>query len=184
VAALQERELHIGHGRIRDDLAESKGPTGNPIGIVTNITTFTGVNNSLRPDRVGNPAITGQPTPWFANSVCDPRIAGSCTSSSEFALPVSADGTFHFGSLGRNAIDGPGLGNTDFSVIKNLALAGASRLQLRLEVLNVFNQDNFGQPNRIAVPGGTAFCVISNTRFPTGDSGSARQVQLAATFLF
>jgi len=50
VAALQERELHIGHGRIRDDLAESKGPTGNPIGIVTNITTFTGVNNSLRPD--------------------------------------------------------------------------------------------------------------------------------------
>ena len=109
------------------------------------------MNNSLRPDLIGDPAVIGDPNQWFANSVCDPRSAGSCTSSSVFALPVSADGTFHFGSLGRNAVYGPGFGNTDFSVIKNVGLAGASRLQLRLEVFNIFNQANFGQPNRIAV---------------------------------
>ena len=63
---------------------------------------------------------------WFNNAVCDPRIAtgaGSCTSSSVFALPVSANGVFHFGNLGRNAVYGPGFGNTDLSIIKNLALA-------------------------------------------------------------
>jgi hypothetical protein len=164
--------------------AITQAQSGNPISIVTNQTTFTGVNNALRPDLIGDPTVIGSPTQWFANSVCDPRIAGSCTPSSVFALPVSANGVFHFGNLGRNAILGPGFGNTDFSVIKNLRLAGDSRVQLRLEIFNVFDQANFGQPNRIAVAGGTAFGVISNTRFPTGDSGSARQVQLAAKFLF
>jgi len=51
-------------------------------------------------------------------------------------------------------------------------------------VFNLFNQANFGQPNRFAVAGGTAFGVITNTRFPTGDSGSARQVQFAVKFQF
>ena len=32
--------------------------------------------------------------------------------------------------------------------------------------------------------GGTAFGVITNTRLPTGDSGSARQIQFAAKLLF
>ncbi len=57
-------------------------------------------------------------------------------------------------------------------------------MQLRLEVFNLFNQANLGQPGRTATPLSTAFGVISNTRFPTGDSGSARQVQFAAKFLF
>lgn len=79
---------------------------------------------------------------------------------------------------------GPRFGNTDLSLIKNIGLAGASRAQLRVEVFNVFNQANFGQPGRFATVGSTSFGVISNTRFPTGDSGSARQVQFAVKFLF
>ena len=51
-------------------------------------------------------------------------------------------------------------------------------------MFNLFNVANFGQPGRIATVGSTAFGVITNTRFPTGDSGSARQVQFAAKFLF
>jgi hypothetical protein len=116
--------------------------------------------------------------------VCDPRIAGSCTSSSIFALPYNAAGVAHFGSLGRNLVYGPGFGNTDFSVIKNIALVGSTRAQLRLEIFNMFNQANLGQPGRTATVGSTSFGVISNTRFPTGDSGSARQVQFAVKFLF
>jgi len=162
----------------------TQAQSGNPISIVTNITTFTGVNNSLRPDLIGDPRIIGSATQWFNNSVCDPRIAGSCTSSSVFALPVSADGVFHFGNLGRNAVLGPGFYNTDLSVLKNVRLGRDSRLQFRLEVFNLFDRANFGQPNRIAVVGGTAFGVISNTRFPTGDSGSARQIQFAIKLLF
>lgn len=161
----------------------TQAQTGNPINIITNINTFTGVT-TLRPDLVGDPAINGSVNQWFNNGVCDPRIAGSCTSSSVFALPVSAAGVYHFGNLGRNAIYGPGFGNTDFSVIKNVALAGGARVQLRAEVFNLFNQANFGQPGRTAIVNSTAFGVITGTRFPTGDSGSSRQVQFATKVLF
>ena len=168
--------------------------TGNPLNVITNISTITGLL-SVRPDLIGTPTITPKPNldangnvisyQWFDNkTVCDPRVAGSCTSSSVFALPYSANGVAHFGNLPRNAIIGPGFGNTDLSFIKNVILAGSARAQLRIEIFNLFNQANLGQPGRIATVGSTSLGVISNTRFPTGDSGSARQIQFAAKFLF
>ncbi len=161
--------------------------TGNPLNVVTNINTFTG-NATVRPDLIGDPAIVGSATQWFANSVCDPRVAaggvGACTSSSVFALPISAAGVTHFGNLPRNAILGPGFSDTDLSLIKNVKLTGSARVQLRVEVFNLFDVANLGQPGRIALVGSTAFGVITNTRFATGDSGSSRQVQFAAKFLF
>jgi len=100
--------------------------TGGPFNITTNIQTITG-SATVRPDLIGSlptlvktpviDATTGAVTSyqWFAsNTVCDPRIAGSCTSSTPFALPYNAAGVAHFGSLGRNAMLGPGFGNTDF----------------------------------------------------------------------
>src|SRR5207244_2349198 len=165
----------------------TQAQTGSPVNIVTGINTFTGVNNTLRPDLVGNPSIIGSPTPWFNNAVCDPRIAtgaGACTADAVFALPVSAGGAFHFGNLGRNAIVGPGFGNTDLSIIKNVRLAGSARLQFRLEAFNIFDQANLNLPGRIATVGSTSFGVITQTRFPTGDSGSARQVQFALKAMF
>ena len=65
-----------------------------------------------------------------------------------------------------------------------MTLVGSARAQLRIEIFNLFNQANLGQPGRIATVGSTSLGVISNTRFPTGDSGSARQIQFAAKFLF
>ena len=164
----------------------TQAQTGGPVNIVTGINTFTGVNNTLRPDLIGDPSIVGSATQWFNNTVCDPRIAtgGVCPAGTVFALPVSAGGVFHFGNLGRNAVVGPGFSNTDFSVVKNLTLAGRARLQFRLEVFNIFNQANLGLPGRIATVGSTSFGVITNTRFPTGDSGSARQVQFALKAMF
>jgi hypothetical protein len=165
----------------------TQAQTGSPVNIVTAIPGFTGVNNSLRPDLIGDPTIIGSATPWFNNTVCDPRTAtgaGSCGAGSVFALPVSAGGVFHFGNLGRNAVMGPGFSNTDFSVIKNLTLAGEARLQFRIEAFNIFNQANLGLPGRIATTPSTSFGVITNTRFPTGDSGSARQVQFAIKAMF
>ena len=158
--------------------------TGNPLNIVTNISTFNGVVNTLRPDLIGKLNVVGDPNKWFDNTVCDPRIAGSCTASSVFALPVSPDGTFHFGNLPRNSVYGPGFRNVDLSITKNTPMAGKMRTQLRIEIFNLFNTANYGQPTRIATVGSTSFGVITNTRFPTGDSGSARQVQFAAKVLF
>jgi hypothetical protein len=191
------------HGnRLKDGwqlVVVEQAQTGNPFNIVTNITTITGTA-TVRPDLIGPlPAIVPAPNldkngfpvsyQWFDSStVCDPRIAagaaGACTSSSIFALPYNAAGVAHFGNLGRNVLYGPGFGNTDFSVIKNVTLQGSARVQLRVEVFNLFNQANLGQPGRTATVGSTSFGVISNTRFPTGDSGSARQIQFAAKILF
>jgi hypothetical protein len=159
----------------------TQGQTGNPITVFTNINNFTG-NANLRPDLVGTVQVVGQPEQWFSTGVCDPRVAGSCTASSVYALPVSG-GVFHFGNLPRNSITGPSFFNTDLSLIKKTKLSGAT-VEFRAEAFNVFNHPNFGQPNRIAVPGGTAFGIISSTRFPTGDSGVARQLQLALKILF
>jgi Carboxypeptidase regulatory-like domain/TonB dependent receptor len=161
--------------------------SGSPFTVLTNINTFTGVS-SLRPDLIGTPTIVGTANQWFANAVCDPRIAapaaGSCSSASVFALPVTAGGVFHFGNLPRNSLLGPGFSDTDLSLIKNVRLAGQSRVQLRVEVFNVFNQANLGLPGNIATVGSTSLGLITATRFPTGDSGSARQVQFAVKYLF
>jgi hypothetical protein len=119
----------------------------------------------------------------FSNTVCDPRIAGSCTASSAFALPVSATGVYHFGDLGRNVVIGPAFFNTDLSVVKKTPF-GKANLELRFEVFNLLSNKNFGQPGRIAIPGSTAFGVITNTRFSPGDSGSSRQSQIAVKVSF
>jgi hypothetical protein len=196
-------ELPFHGNRLKDGwqlVVVEQAQTGNPFNIVTNITTITGTA-TVRPDLIGAlPAINPHPNndsngfpvsyQWFdgQTNVCDPRIvapaAGSCNSSSVFALPYNAAGVAHFGNLGRNVMYGPGFGNTDFSIIKNLKLAGSSRAQFRVEIFNLFNQANLGQPGRTATVGSTSFGVISNTRFPTGDSGSSRQIQFAAKFLF
>jgi Carboxypeptidase regulatory-like domain/TonB dependent receptor-like, beta-barrel len=158
--------------------------TGNPVNLVTNITTFNGVVNTLRPDLIGKLDVIGDRNQWFENSACDPRIAGSCSASSVLAIPVSPDGTFHFGNLPRNAVYGPGFRNVDLSITKNTPLGGNRRVQLRIEIFNLFNTANLGQPVRILTVPSTSFGTITNTRFPTGDSGSARQVQFAAKYLF
>jgi hypothetical protein len=137
--------------------------SGNPVNIVINNATFTGTNNTVRPDVTGPIAILGTPNRWF-------DIA-------PFVVPVN-----RFGSLGRNVVIGPGFNNTDFSVIKRTRLTESQLIEFRWEVFDLFNHANFGQPGRVV---GTAnFGQITNTRFPTGDSGSSRQMQFALKYKF
>jgi len=159
---------------------------GTAIGAGAGIATFTGIA-SVRPDLIGNPQILGTPNQWFSNTVCDPRAPTGCPSGSVFALPVTLSGTtnvYHFGSMGRNVLIGPGFNNVDFSITKNTKLTESVRMQFRAEFFDIFNHANFGQPGRTAQVGSTAFGLISGTRFPTGDSGSSRQIQFAVKLLF
>jgi hypothetical protein len=162
----------------------TQGQTGNPINIVTNINTFTG-NANLRPDLLQPIEVFGRPELWFSNTVCDPRVANSCNANSVFALPVSPGGAFHMGNLGRNAVIGPGFFNTDLSIIKKTRM-GRATVEFRAEAFNLFNHPNFGVglPSRTATVGSTSFGLLTATRLPTGDSGSARQIQLALKVLF
>ena len=130
--------------------------SGNPVNIVTSNSTVTGVANTLRPNVTGPITIIGSVDRWFDTSVFSP-VAG-------------------FGNLGRNVVIGPGFDNTDFSIMKNTELGDKIRMQFRVEVFDLFNHANFGPPgNVVGTPG---FGRITNTRFPTGESGSSRQIQL------
>jgi hypothetical protein len=77
---------------------------------------------------------------------------------------------------------GPGFNNVDFSVLKNTNITESVRVQFRTEIFDLFNHTNFGQPG--GVVGSTNFGRITNTRFPTGDSGSSRQLQFALKLIF
>ena len=137
--------------------------SGNPVNIVVNNAAFTGTNNTVRPDVTGPVEILGAPNRWF--------------DTSPFVVPVG-----RFGNLGRNVVIGPGFNNTDFSVIKRTKLTESQLIEFRWEVFDLFNHANFGQPGRVV---GTAnFGQITNTRFPTGDSGSSRQMQFALKYKF
>jgi hypothetical protein len=131
--------------------------SGSPVNIVTTNTTATGVANTLRPNVTGPIQVIGEVERWFDTSV--------------FAAAAG------FGSLGRNVIVGPTFNNTDFSIIKNTRIREGVRVQFRAEVFDLFNHANFGQPGNVV--GTPAFGRIVSTRFPTGESGSSRQIQFA-----
>lgn len=165
---------------------------GNPLAIAgtpfgnLNIASFTGLG-TLRPDLIGTIQQVGRREQWFTNTVCDPRAPGGCPAGSVFALPVAivnGAAVFHFGNLGRNVIIGPGFVNTDFSVLKTTKVTETVKVQFRAEVFDIFNHANFGQPGRVAQVGSANFGVITNTRFPTGDFGSSRQIQFALKVIF
>jgi len=136
--------------------------SGSPINIVTSNSSVNGVANTLRPDVAGPIDIFGQVEKWFDTSVF---------------TAVTRSGT-----LGRNVVIGPNFNTADLSVIKNFRLGENTRLQFRTEIFDVFNHANFGPPGNVI--GTPAFGVVTSTRFPTGESGSSRQIQFAMKFGF
>jgi len=146
--------------------------TGNPLNPTMAITTP--VSLTVRPDVTGPIQVTGDPAGWFGSNA---------TFASEFASPCVGT-TCHPGNLGRNTVSGPNFVNTDFSVIKNTKLTERFNLQFRGEVFDILNHPNFGNPGLTFTPASTSFGRINSTRFPTGDFGSARQIQFALKLKF
>ena len=142
--------------------------TGSPITPSLAIGPGPGISLTVRPDITGPIQTTGSPAQWFANKALfvSPCVAGVC----------------HPGNLGRNAITGPDFLNTDFSVTKNTKFGERFNLQFRSEMFDVLNHPNFGNPVLTVTSG--SFGKIQSTRFPTGDFGSARQIQFALKLMF
>lgn len=148
-----------------------------------------------RPDLVGNP-FAGTHTPdSFLNLAafkvpCTLDASGSCIA-----------GTQHFGNLGRNALVGPHYRNFDFSVAKNNDLGEHVKLQIRMDVFNLFNHPNFANPlwpnfgvdflqnGNDATGRGIGFLPITTTPdVGTGNpflgGGGSRNIQLAVRLSF
>ena len=69
-----------------------------------------------------------------------------------------------------------------FRSAKNIAVTERLKWQIRADFFDLLNKANYGQPGRTT--GTASFGLISDTRFPPGDSGSSRQVQLAMKLTF
>ena len=117
-----------------------------------------GAGPAQRPNISGKPN-DGPKTPqqWFNTSV--------------FSLP----GLFTFGNSPRNAVIGPGVQEFDLSLQKDIQIAEAAKLLLRVEAYNLFNHPNFNIPNRTAFTAN--FGNISSAQ-------ESRQIQLALKLAF
>ncbi len=145
--------------------------SGNPANFHTTNNTFTGLP-TLRPSVTG-PVITGY----------NPAVNGNATNvwyllnTTVFYNQGNA-----FGNLGRNVVIGPGFSNLDLALVKDTKLNERITWQFRADAFDLFNKANYGQPTETF--GSPVFFMISNTRFPPGDSGSSRQLQLAMKLVF
>jgi hypothetical protein len=136
--------------------------SGNPVNIVTSNSTLNGLPNTVRPDVIGPIRIIGAVEQWF-----DP---------SAFAA------VDRFGTLGRNVVIGPAFHNMDLSVMRTISVGAGVHLHFRVDIFDLFNHPNFGPPGNVV--GSSTFGRITRTRFPTGEVGSSRQIQLAVKLSF
>ncbi len=159
--------------------------SGNPMNVVVataGSTSYTGTG-TLRPTVLNKNYSTGRGVttalglvPFINATVCTTPTVAGCS----FLLQTNG-----FGNLQRNALTGPRFEDTDISPQKTTRLVERASLVLRIDAFDIFNHANFGNPNLSATgAAGSTFGLISSTRLPIGDAGSARQLQLAAKIVF
>jgi len=127
---------------------------------------------SGRPDLIGDPSGPQTQEQWF-------NTAPIGSSESAFGRP--ARGTF--GNMERNTLTGPGFWNVDASLFKRFHTGRNTSLEFRVEVVNLFNHVNLGQPD-------STVGTLSDPRPSAGRiNGTAaqnqmRNVQFALRFQF
>ena len=156
---------------------------GNPFSVFTNLAT-NGTAGTIRANQSGpisreRVSLANGSIQYLPQSICY-----AATSGCAFSNPVQPDG-----AQGRNSISGPGYEDIDLSLAKIFTLYREAGLQFRADAFNLLNHPNLGQPvSQFTVGTGTVtagtFGQITNTRFPLGDSGSSRQLQLSLKLLF
>jgi hypothetical protein len=98
-----------------------------------------------------------------------------------FAVPPTVDpvtGVPRFGNAGRNIIVGPGINKLDGNLSKSFPVGRESRrINFRLDMFNVMNHPNWGNPN-------TNISNVNTVAVISGTNGSMRQAQFALEFQF
>ncbi len=160
--------------------------SGNPFTILTT-SGLNGTGVGVRPDLLVSSGSIKTSRRLAANGNIQfiaPAICYTATPGCEFA----SDGK-HFGNSKRGVLYGPGFETVDLSVVKNTLVHDGVTFQLRFDAFNALNHANLGQPISTFAVGTNsvsagAFGQINSTRFPVGDSGSSRQLQLAGKIIF
>jgi hypothetical protein len=156
--------------------------TGNPFTVHSSNLTNNGIAGLTRPDVHGHLstayALAGNNIQYIPQSVCNTYSSGSgCV----FSAPAG-----QFGDESRGEYTGPGFEDVDIALEKDTAIHEGLSFQLRTDVFNIMNHPNFSQPvssfSTTGSPG--VFGQITTTRFPVGDFGSSRQMQVSAKLVF
>lgn len=147
------------------------------------------VNSGIPMNVIYTPAAandaTGRIPDYRGLAVQRPNLVGDATGASgaaridqywnkaAFAVPSASA---PFGTLGRNALRGPGMWTWDLGVNKDFTLPREGmRLQFRSEFFNLLNHTNFGPPT----------CDITSTAFGTiRATYPPRQIQFALKLVF
>jgi len=119
-----------------------QGQSGQPFTVLTGV------------DSNGNGAGGDRPNYDPAGRLVPDPVTGNLrtfTTAGMFVAPTGPNGvplanSLGNGSLGRNTLRAPAVFNWDLSVAKRFRLRGAHALTIRADVLNAFNQDNYGIP--------------------------------------
>jgi hypothetical protein len=136
--------------------------------------------SSGTPDQIGDMKVT--------HDVAGPGGTATWFDTSVYRQPLDADGkTPHFGNVGRNTFDGPGLFNIDFSMFRKFTITERVKGELRFESTNFTNTPAFGNPS--ATVGSADFGRVTGTlagliaNQGVGGTGS-RAIQLGLRFSF
>jgi len=90
-----------------------------------------------------------------------------------------------FGTLSRNKYYGPGFGDVDLSIFKNIPIRERLKIQLRAEMFNLFNRVNFASGPGAVNGDGTVRDTIGDFNGAPGiGPGEAFNLQLAAKIIF
>ena len=124
------------------------------------------VNHSFTRDIIQNGKGTGPGVQWV-----NPDAFGPATGA--------------FGTLSRNKYYGPGFGDVDLSIFKNIPIRERLKIQLRAEMFNLFNRVNFASGPGAVNGDGTVRDTIGDFNGAPGiGPGEAFNLQLAAKIIF
>lgn len=165
-------------------------------GLPTNIQLISGFfGNPMRPNFTGQP--THSSSADWPNGNYSPAAFDAGFNNGKWGDPST------IGSVGRNALRGPGFFQWDFSLMKNFPVTEATRVQFRTDIFNILNHPNFANPDggictAVTYGNGTnvpATCVpnanfgrstqtVSDVAGGAVGIGTARQVQFSLKFIF
>jgi TonB dependent receptor len=134
-----------------------------------------------------NTVITGNPNQWFNPNMFHMQPMVPCPN-----IPALTCGTL--GNAQRGILRGPGLGDWDFSLVKDTAvplLGEQGSVEFRTEFFNILNHANFGMPASATVFDGATSVLGAYQQAPLAGVGqitttvtTSRQIQFALKLIF
>jgi hypothetical protein len=131
--------------------------------------------------------ITGNPHQWFNPNMFHMQPMVPCPNNQALIC-----GTL--GNASRGILRGPGLGEWDFSIVKDTAvplLGKEGSLQFRTEIFNILNHTNLGMPASATIFNGDTSALGEYQQAPvvgvgqiTTTTTTSRQIQFALKLIF